>query len=534
MKSIIYNEKLASENAELKQKIEQLEDTVKRFEVLVKYYEEQFRLAKYRQFGTSSEKSDIPDAEQMSLLTEDQIFNEAEATANKSAAEPELIEVEKHYRKHRRLVNDNLPEDIPVEKIEHALPEEEQVCSACGGALHVMGRESRRELVIVPAQVKVVEHICDVYSCRNCEQNNIHTPIVKAEMPEPVIKGSFASPELVAHIMNQKFVMGIPLYRQEQEFNRAGILLSRQTMSNWLIRCCEDWLGSVYDCMKTKLLEHDVLHADETTVTVLHEPDKTAQSNSYMWLYRTSGEAKQQIVVYEYQPDRGGKHAKEFLAGYKGFLMCDGYSGYHDLPDGITVVGCFAHARRKFHEALQGLPKEAQKNSKADIGMWYCNALFKLERKYAEYNAKERYKMRLEYSLPLAEDFLLWAKSVSVLPKTLLGKAVNYLIEQWVYLKNVYLDGRLEFSNNRAERSMKSFVIGRKSWLFSNTVNGAKSSAVIYSIVESAKENRLRPFEYLVWLLKTIPSTSTGKICGLLPGSSQIPDYCRMPDISKK
>ena len=188
MKSIVYNEKLASENAELKQKIEKLEDTVKKFETLVKYYEEQFRLAKYRQFGTSSEKSGSPDAEQISLLPEAQIFNEAEATANKSVAEPELIEVEKHYRKHRRLVKDNLPEDIPVEKIEHSLPESEQFCAECGGALHVMGRESRRELVIVPAQVKVVEHICNVYGCRDCEKNNIHTPIVKAETPEPVIK----------------------------------------------------------------------------------------------------------------------------------------------------------------------------------------------------------------------------------------------------------------------------------------------------------------------------------------------------------
>ena len=215
--------------------------------------------------------------------------------------------------------------------------------------------------------------------------------------------------------------------------------------------------------------------------------------------------------------------------------MCDGYDGYHNLPSEITVVGCLSHIRRKFHEALQGLPKEAQKDSKADIGMWYCNALFRLERKYAEYDdTRKRYRVRLEQSLPLAEDFLLWAKSVDALPKTLLGKAVNYVIEQWGYLKNVYLDGRLEICNNRAERSMKNFVIGRKNWLFSNTVNGAKSSAVIYSIMETAKENRLKPSEYLVWLLQTIPNTTTSKICDLLPGSPKIPASCRMPDISKK
>jgi hypothetical protein len=269
-------------------------------------------------------------------------------------------------------------------------------------------------------------------------------------------------------------------------------------------------------------------------VQVLHEPGKTAESNSYMWLYRTSGEAKHQLVLYEYKPDRGKKNVQEFLGDYKGYLMCDGYSGYHDLPKEITVVGCFAHVRRKFHDALKGLPKEAQKDSKADIGMWYCDSLFEMERKYAEYTAPKRYKARIEYSLPLAEDFLLWAKSVDVLPKTLIGTAVNYLIAQWGYLKNIYLDGRLELSNNRAERSMKSFVLGRKAWLFANTVNGAKSSAIIYSLVESAKENRLRPFEYLVWLLQTIPGTTTGSLDDLLPGSPKIPDYCRMPDINKK
>ena len=521
----LYNQKLASENAELKLQVEKLTEAKEKLETLVRYYEEQFRLAQHKKFGASSEKSGNDD--QINL------FDEAEATADRSVPEPELVAVEKHYRKRKQLVNDNLPDDISVEIIEHTLPEEDQICSECGGELHAMGQDKRRELKIIPAQVKVVEHICNVYACRDCERNSDHTPIVRAEMPEPVIKGSFASPELIAYIINQKYVLGIPLYRQEQEFNRNGILLSRQTMSNWLIRCAEDWFGQIYDRMKEKLLEHDVLHSDDTTVQVLHEPGKTAERQSYMWLYRTSGEAKHQIVLYEYKPDRGKKNVQEFLSGYKGYLMCDGYSGYHDLPGEITVVGCFAHVRRKFHEALKGLPAEAQKDSNADVGMWYCNALFKMERKYAEYTVEKRYEARMKYSLPLAEDFLLWAKSVDVLPKTLLGKAINYLTEQWVYLKNVYLDGRLELSNNRAERSVKPFVIGRKNWLFSNTVNGAKSSAVIYSITETARENRLRPFEYFVWLLKTIPNTTTCKIDELLPGSPKIPDYCRMPDISK-
>jgi len=514
MDNLTGNNKLVAENVALKNRICELE-------FLVKYYEEQFRLAKHRQFGASSEKSDI---EQISL------FNEVEVTADEKVAESELVEIEKHYRKRKRAAGDSLPENLPVETVEHTLPEDRQICSECDGALHVMGRQTRRELKIIPAQVKIVEHIQHIYSCRHCESSNDHTPIVKATMPEPVIKGSFASAEAVAHIMTQKFMMGLPLYRMEQEWNRQGIMLSRQTMSNWLTKCSEDWLEPIYDKLRGKLLKQDVLHADETTVQVLHEPGKTVQSNSYMWLYRTGGGADNPIILYEYQPDRRAERPQAFLKGYKGYLHTDGYDGYHKLSGDITVVGCWAHARRKFNEALKGLSKEHQKDSLAQIGMWYCDALFRLERKYAEYSAEKRYEARLKCSLPLAEDFLLWAKSVDALPKSLIGKALGYLTQQWIYLKNIYLDGRLELSNNRGERSIKPFVIGRKNWLFCNTTKGARASSVIYSIIETAKENSLKPFDYLVWLFKTMPNITTGKIDDLLPGSDKIPVSCRQPE----
>ena len=218
-------------------------------EALVKHYEERFRLAKYRQFGASSEKSEY-DLGQLS------IFNEAEATADVNVPEPELVEVERHYRKRKRLVNEeNLPGNLPVEVVEHDLPVEEQICPECGGALHAIGKETRRELKIIPAQAVIVEHVRRVYGCRDCEMNECGTPIVKAPVDNPVIKGSFASPEAIAHIAVQKFVMGSPLYRQEQEFLRGGIMLSRQTMSNWLIRCSEDWLEPVYDALHEMMME---------------------------------------------------------------------------------------------------------------------------------------------------------------------------------------------------------------------------------------------------------------------------------------
>jgi len=503
--------------------VAELQNRIVELEALVKYYEEQFRLSKHRQFGSSSEKSEY-DFGQLS------IFNEAEITTDENIAESELIEIEKHYRKAKRSADDRLPEDLPVEIIEYDLPIEKQSCPECGGTLHVMGRETRKELKIIPAQVKVLEHVCKVYACRSCEKKNEHTPIVKADMPASVIKGSFASPEAVAHIMTQKFVMGIPLYRQEQEFLRDGILLSRQTMSNWLMRCAEDWLEPIYERMKACLLKSKVLHADETTLQVLHEPGKTTQSKSYMWLYRTSGDTDRPIVLYEYQPDRRAIRPVEFLRDFKGYLHTDGYDVYHKLPEDIVTVGCWSHVRRKFDEALKVLPEKDRDGSGALRGKRYCDRLFEIERELSSLAPDERYRERQNISKPLIEEFFAWINSLAAVPKTGLGKAAYYALSQRKYLERYLLDGRLEISNNRAERSIKPFVIGRKNWLFANTVKGARVSAMIYSIIETAKENGLNPFTYLAYLLRAAPNLDIPNNCEavdkLLPWTA--PDSCKI------
>lgn len=484
---------LPTENvAELKNRIAELE-------ALVKYYEEQFRLSKHRQFGSSSEKSAY-DFNQMSL------FNEAELSADANVPEPELVEIEKHYRKRTRLTTDKLPENLPVEIVEHSLPETEQICPECGEKLHAIGCDTRRELVIIPAQVKIREHVRHVYACRECEKDEYGFPIVKTPVDEPVIKGSFASPEAIAHIMTQKFVMGVPLYRQEQEWQRQGIALSRQTMSNWVIRAAEDWLEPIYDTLHEMICARDVLHADETTLQVLREPGKTAQSKSYMWLYRTSGDAKHPIVLYDYQPDRKAFRPLEFLKDFKGYLHTDGYDVYHKLPEHIVVVGCLAHVRRKFDEALKSIPEKGRPEILALIGKRYCDRLFELEREFAELTPQQRFEKRQETSRPLMEGLFAWAEVCGALPKNLVGKAVHYLLSQRKYLERYLLDGRLEISNNRAERSIKPFVIGRKNFLFANTPRGAKASAVVFSIIETAKENGLNPFDYLSFIFERAPN----------------------------
>jgi len=459
---------------------------------------EQLKLSKHRQFGASSEKSVY---DQISL------FNEAETTADVNIVEPELTEVAKHYRKRKRTANDRLPDDLPIEVIEHDLPADEQICPECGGDLHVMGRETRQELVLIPAQAKIRKHIKKVYACRDCEKNECGVPIVKAPVDEPVIKGSFASPEAIAHIMYQKFVMGAPLYRQEQDWNRQGILLSRQTMSNWLIRATEDWLEPVYDMLREILIVcHDVLHADETTLQVLREPGKTAQSKSYMWLYRTSGDVKHPIVLYEYQPDRRAKRPKEFLEIFKGYLHTDGYEGYHSLPKEIVVVGCWAHVRRKFDEALKVIPEKDRAGSNVLRGKRYCDKLFELERKLADMSPRERFENRQKLSKPVMDEFFAWIEALEPMLKTPIGVAAHYAISQREYLERYLLDGRLELSNNRAERSIKPFVIDRKNFLFANTPRGAKASAVMFSLIETAKENELNPFSYLTYIFQNAPN----------------------------
>ena len=489
-------------------------------EVLVKYYEEQLRLAKHRQFGSSSEKGEVPD--QLGL------FDEAENTADPKQIEPELETIIYSRRKRVGKRDDDFSE-LPVEVVEYDLPESEQICPECNGALHTMGHDTRRELKVIPAQVKIVEHKRAVYSCRSCEKHSDHVPIVKAPMPESVIKGSLASPSAVAHVMTQKYVMCVPLYRQEQAWQREGIYLSRQTMANWVIRCSEDWLEPLYERLKRQLLTREVLHTDETVCQVLHEPGRKANTNSYMWLYQTSGDTCRPIVLYEYQPTRSSSHPKRFLSGWKGYLHADGYSGYHNLPPDITVIGCWVHLRRKFDEAYKATPVESRAKSSAPEAIRRLGALFHLEEQWKNLAPDERQELRLKESKPLAEEFFAWLATLRILPKMPMGEAINYAFKQRRWLMNFYLDGRCELSNNRAENSIRPFVVGRKNWLFCNSQKGARASSVVYSIIETAKANGLKPAAYLQFLFETMPNTTTGNLDAILPWGDAISETCRMP-----
>lgn len=505
------------------EKLQAQSERISALEQQVELLTEAIRLSRHKQFGSVSERINDDAMEQLSFL-----FNEAEVYADheakKAAEEGILVSAHKRHKKHEYTM-EKIPEGVPVEKVEHRLSEEELVCPECGETMVEIGKEISHRLKIIPAQVVVLEDEYYTYACRHCTKENIETPVKKAPKEKTIIRGSFATPEAIAHLMTQKFVMGSPLYRQEQELNRQGIPLSRQTMSNWMLRASKDYLTPVYEQLHQELLKREVLHADETELQVLHEPGKAPQSKSYMWLYRTSGDTDNPIVLYEYQPGRGSIHPEAFLKGFKGYLHTDGYAGYHNLPKEITVVGCWAHARRKFDEAMKSLPKGKAKGSSAAQGLAYCSLLFKIEEGLAELSAEERKKQRLEQAKPVLGAMLAWANAREVAPKSALGTAFKYLREQWPYLTNYLKDGRLELSNNRAERSIKPFVIDRKNFLFANTPGGARGSAVIFTLIQTAIENKLDPYRYLTWLMHTaidLDLTKPSDVQQLLPWNAPV------------
>ena len=486
--------------------IVELRARVAELELQVQWLLEQLKLSKQRQYGTSSEKN-LDGGEQLS------IFNEAEATADPTATEPALEQIiPEHKRRKQKGKREADFSGLPVEQIVHELPENERVCPDCVGLLHACGHEVyRREVTVVPPQFKVTEHVQTAYSCRHCEKiaEDDPVPMLKSAVPAPAILGSgVASPSLLAYIAHQKYVLALPLYRQEQEFKRLGLNLSRQTMANWMIYVSENYLRPIYDVFKAELLAREVLHGDDTRLQVLREPGKTPQSDSYMWLYRTSGDAVRPVVYYEYQPDHREHRPADFLGGWSGYLHTDGYQGYHKLKN-VTVIGCWAHVRRRFALVLKTIPANARAGSESLRGLQFCDRLFALEREYAKLptddNFKARYEARLKQSMPVMDAFFDWCKTSPALPQSGVGEAISYAQNQRFWLEKVLLDGRLELSNNRAERTVKPFAIGRRNWLFADTVNGANASAVLYSVIETAKENGLYPFDYLEYVFRTAP-----------------------------
>jgi transposase len=475
---------------------EQLTQENQRYQSQVHLLQEQLNLALAKRFASRSEQ-----------LSPDQIrlFDEAESTSTPVVdMDPEeTVEVSPHRRS--KGTRKPLPERLPRIDVVHELPENERNCDHDGQMLKEINEVVSEQLDIVPATIQVIRHIRKQYAC-DCGQC-----IKTAPLPAQPIPKSMASPGLLAHITVSKYVDALPLYRQEAILKRIGIELPRSTLANWMIRA-GTLVQPLINLMRDRLLDYDVIQMDETPVQVLKEAGRRAQSKSYLWVQR-GGPPDGLVILYDYDASRSGAVPQRLLAGYSGYLQTDGYEGYNAVVagNGLKQLGCMAHARRRFDEAVKAQAKP-RRGGKAWRGE-------KLARGMA---SEQRYTYRLEHATPVFEEMRIWrdAALTQVPPKSALGKALNYLHEQWDKLTGYLEDGRLEIDNNLCENAIRPFVTGRKNWLFSDSVAGVRSSANLYSLIETAKASGLEPYAYLREVFTKLPlAGSVEDFEALLPGN---------------
>ena len=486
---------------------------------------EQVILGKQNRFGRSSEK--MEDTSQICFQEVDGtivFFNEAEAVYDLNEKEPDELELKSPKQPKRKGKKESDLSGLTVRRIDHYLSEEELEIEFGVNGWKQLPDAISKKYHFVPARVEVEEHHIGVYASKTDEH------MVKADHPKALLHGSLVSPSLGAAIINGKYVNAVPLYRLEQEFQRYGLQITRQNMANWCIRLAEEYLSILYDHLHEELYFYHVIQADETPVLVNHDGRK-AGSKSWMWVYR-SGHLYQdrQIVLYEYQQTRNASHPREFLKGYDGICVTDGYQVYHTLEkelEELTIAGCWVHCRRRFDEALKLIPKPSQKESNAFLLMKQIQAIYREEGKLNDLSSDERLKQRQAVIKPLVDAFFAYLKTINVSKKDKFGDAVRYARNQEKYLRVFLTDGDVPIDNNASERAIRGFCIGKKNWQMIDTIHGAKSSAIIYSIVETAKANNLKPFDYVQYLLEEIPKHMNDKDCSfledLLPWAEKLP-----------
>lgn len=461
-------------------------------------------------FGTSSEKTVMDNEEERNLFN----LNEAENNQNLNASEPTIDKVIKK-RKAKTTKAESF-KNLESRVVVYDLDDNHKTCHECDVPLVEVGSKTRETIEVIKKAVKVMEKSI-TYKCPKC--NSFH----KLTMPNLPIPGGIATSSLLAQVIVDKTANALPLYRQSEDYKRIGLNLSRQTLSNWMIKSSLQ-LEIIFNKMKDDLISKDIIHADETTLQVLKESGKKASSKSYMWTY-VSSNYDDNIVLYEYTSNRAGKNAKAFLQGYSGYLHVDGYTGYNQVEN-VTLVHCMAHLRRKFHDVYVSLPEDKLANSNTSVAMDYINQIYVLDKDSRDLSINERYEYKQIHIKPLMIKFRDWLneKQLTSAPQSGYGKAVNYAVNYLPTIMYYLLDGRLELDNNKAERAIKPFVIGRKNWLFSNTQNGARSSAILYSIVQTCLLNKINPYKYLAFVLDYLANHKINqiKLNDILPYSKNI------------
>lgn len=477
-------------------------------EQLVEQLQEKIRLLEALRYAASSEKSKGTQGEdQYSLFDEAELAAmQPELTIEEESCE-ETTEVSGHSR--RKKGRRPISKAYPRVEIVHDIPEGDKVCS-CGCTLTRIGEEISEKLDVIPQKIQVIRHIRPKYACRSCEGVEDDGPTVKtAPMPPQLIPQGIVTPGLLAYVLTNKFVDGLPFYRQSSMFERLGVDLSRATMSGWTLRAAEA-CKPLLDLLYKQIRSGPIINMDETTVQVLKEPGRKNSAKSYMWVAR-GGDPGCPTVLFHYDPGRGGKVAEEIVGDFNGYLQTDGYIGYKALGqrDEIKHVGCLVHVRRKFHDVIKTGSKK--KSGTAQTILNLIGKLYKLEKKAREqqFDPDAILAMRQEQAKPIMDKIKehLDSRVKTTPPQSLLGKAISYALGQWWKIEVYLEDGRLQPDNNVAENAIRPFVIGRKNWLFSGSPRGSKASATIYSLIETAKACDLNPYEYLLHVFERLPHT---------------------------
>jgi transposase len=488
---------LLVENSELRARIEAREQRIR-------LLEEALRLLKANTYGPSRERLSVA-AGQVEL------FNEIETTLELTEAvgvEPELKATPLRDEKPAggKAGRTKLASHLPRVEIRHELSEAERQCG-CGGVLAEIGADVVSEqLDYVPAKVQVLRHVRVKYACPGCEQC-----VKTAALPEHILPKTNAAPGLLAQLVTSKYVDSLPLYRQEAMFERHGVRLPRATQAAWMIGLTVP-LQPLLNLMDERLRSSGYVRIDETRVQVLNS-DKAPSALHWMWV-RVAGPKHQRIILFDYDPSRGGEVADALIEGCSGYLQSDGYQAYEGASEraGLLHVGCFAHSRRRFFEALKALPNAQRKQaSAAHEAVRRIDALYLIERQIKDLSDEERTRIRREEAVPQLASLHEWAGRIQheTMPSGKLGEALGYLITQWPKLVRYVEDPRLAIDTNLAENAIRPFALGRRNWLFADTVKGAKASAALYSIVSTARANGLEPYAYLRKLFAELPKAKT-------------------------
>jgi len=478
------------------EKIKNLESKTEHWQLKYESLLESFKIAQQHRYGASSEKNS----------DQDDLFDEADAPISSEDEEPttDSVTVEAHERQKKHPKRSALPEHFPREEILIDVDDVDKVC-ACGCQKERFGESVSEQLDVVPPQLRVLRTVRPKYVCKACEGS-----ISIAPMPLLLLPKSIAAASFVAYTITAKYVDHIPLYRQEAIWARYGIDIPRNSSCDWLMKTAE-LCEPLWLLLGNHVRSGHYIQADETTLRVLKAPKESAdRKKHYMWLYR-GGPLDQKATVFEYQVSRAGKHAQQFLSGFKGYLQTDGYKGYDwvDKDANIVHLACMAHARRPFAELI----KIAKKTGKAHQAVALIKKLYAIEKeaKEASLTPEARYTLRLKEAAPVLEKIKVWLeKSLQgTPPKGKVGKAVNYMLDRWEELKNYLKDGHLEIDNNLVENDVRPFAIGRKNWMFAGSPRGAKAGAIFYSLIKTAQANGVEPYVYLRYILNEIRGCKT-------------------------